>query len=220
MPFCALLLLLIAGALETRPSAQEPVPSAADKATNEVAVSRPCPSRSAHSSSNSKDKSKSKSAPSSQEPVSTCLEAKGTPVDLQEFFQSYVREQRWRIRAEKIAEDAWIFSRFLDKDELAQLVKEGPLAGRVKWAEGKALVQIETHALEGGFTRVEVLARFQGGGQSLDRFAPPRDSWNLDSNGTLERMLIVALEAHLKSLHSFPAVNTDNESVPQSAAAE
>lgn len=218
MPFCALLILLVAGALETRSAAQEPVPPAADKATNEVAGSRPCPSRSAHSSP--KDKSKTKSAASSKEPVSTCLEAKGTPVDLQEFFQTYVREQRWRIRGEKIAEDAWIFSRFLDKDELAQLVKEGPLAGRVKWVEGKALVQIETHELEGGFTRVEVSARFQGGGESLDRFAPPRDSWNLDSNGTLEKILMVALEAHLKSLHSFPAVNTDNEFVFQSAAAE
>lgn len=130
-----------------------------------------------------------------------CLEAKGSALDFQEFFQSHVRAQSWQISGEKIIEDGWIFSRYLNKDELLQFAKEGLFAGRVNWTEGKALIQVETRELDGGFTRVEVTAKFQGGGQSVDRFAPPRDSWDLDSNGALEKNLITALEAHVKSLH-------------------
>ncbi|HYL83963.1 MAG TPA: hypothetical protein VE263_07000 [Candidatus Angelobacter sp.] len=172
----------------------------ADKPPNAVAasVSRPCSLPGVDPKH--KDKPKTKAASRSQ-PASACLEAMGSPVDLLEFFQAFVREQRWGIDDERIAEDTWIFSRYLDKDELLQFAKEGLLAGRVQWTGGKALVAITAHEVKGGFTRVEVSARFQGGGQSVDRFAPPRDTWDLDSTGALEKILIAALETHLKSIH-------------------
>lgn len=171
-----------------------------DKPANElVSLARPCSF--AASGSKSKEKAKSKPAMRRVPSAPACIEAKGSLVELHEFFQSYVRAQNWRIDDERVAQDSWIFSRYLDKEELLQFAKEGAYTGRVRWTEGKAVVQITAHELEGGFTRVEVSAQFQGGGQNVDRFAPPRDTWNLDSTGALEKSLIGALEAHLKSLH-------------------
>lgn len=173
----------------------------ADKPANGDAapVSRPC----AASSSNPapKAKTKGKAAAISNQTASACLEAKGAPLEIQEFFQSYVREQAWRIGEEKIVADGWMFARYLDKNELLQFAKEGLLADRVRWTEGRAYIQVNTRELDGGFARVEVSARFQGYGQSVDRFAPPKDTWDLDSNSTLEKALIAALDTHLKSLH-------------------
>ena len=180
-------------------AAQTAVQEPADKTATTSSVVRPCPVLPANPAR--KNKTKSRGAADSKEVGPACLEAKGSALDFQEFFQSHVRAQSWQISGEKIIEDGWIFSRYLNKDELLQFAKEGLFAGRVNWTEGKALIQVETRELDGGFTRVEVTAKFQGGGQSVDRFAPPRDSWDLDSNGALEKNLITALEAHVKSLH-------------------
>lgn len=133
-----------------------------------------------------------------------CLEAKGAPLEIQEFFQSYIRAQSWRFSDEKIVADGWMFVRHLDKDELLQFAKEGRFAGRVSWTEGKALVLVTTSELDDGFTRTEVKARLQGFGQRVDQFAPPKDTWDLDSSGVLEKTLISALEDHIKSSHSAP----------------
>ena len=177
---------------ETPIVAQQP----ADKASSSAALVRPCPAPPAR-----KNKTRAKRGAKAEEFAFACLEAKGSPLEFQEFFQSYVRAQSWPISEEKIVEDGWVFSRSLSKDELLQFAKEGPYAGRVNWTEGKAVVQVQTRELEGGFSRVEISARFQGGGQNVDRFAPPRDSWDLESNGALEKKLIAALEAHVKSVH-------------------
>ncbi len=192
-----LILFLAVCPFEPRAAAQEP----AEKTAAVTALTRPCPALPADSKPAHKEKSKANTAAHSNEAVSACLEAKGSPLDIQEFFQSYVRAQSWRIGEEKIIEDGWIFARYLDKNELLQFAKEGLFAGRVNWTEGKALVQVRTRELDGGFSRVEITARFQGGGQSVDRFAPPKESWDLDSNGALEKILISALEEHMKSVH-------------------
>jgi hypothetical protein len=194
MRLCGLFILFAASLFETSVAAQE----RADKPTTETALSRPCPTRPANPKH--KDKTRGKAAAGSNEAGIACLDAKGTPIEIQEFFQSYVREQPWRVGEEKIVADGWMFARYLDKNELLQFAEEGLFAERVKWTEGKAFVQITTRELEDGFARVEVTARFQGAGQSVDRFAPPRDSWDLDSNGTLEKLLVGALDAHLKTL--------------------
>jgi hypothetical protein len=193
-----LTLLLFFSTFETRGAAQEP----SDKAATSLASVRPCPADSANSkpARETKKKGKSAAAGSTAAPPA-CVEVRASALDIQEFFQSFVRGQSWRIGEEKIAEDAWTFSRYLDKDELLHFSNEGPFAGRVNWTEGKALIQVRTRELEKGFTRVEVTARFQGYGQNMDRFAPPKDLWQLESNGTLEENLILALESHLKTLH-------------------
>jgi len=75
----------------------------------------------------------------------------------------------------------------------------------VTWSEGKAIIRVSTRELDGGYTRVEVSVHLQGFGQNVDRFAPARDTWDLDSTGLLEKTLIEALEDHFKSLHSTPS---------------
>ena len=189
-----IIMVLVFGWLQASGPAQEP----AEKPATEAALTRACPASTTNRPAKSKPQPK---AAHPKEPVSVCVEAKGSAMDLQDFFESYARRQRWRIADERYAEDSWIFSRTLDKDELLLYTKEGPLAGRVHWTEGKAVIQIIVRQQDGGFARVEITARFQGGGDSVDRFAPARESWDLDSNGALEKELVAALEVHLKSLH-------------------
>jgi hypothetical protein len=173
-----------------------------DKPPSSASMVRPCAQREGNSKPGRKDKSKAKGGAGSEESTIACLEAKDTPLNIQEFFQSHVREQAWRFGEERIVGDGWIFARYLDKDELLQFAREGRFAGHVAWTEGKALILVATRELDDGFTRVEVSARLQGFGQNVDRFAPARDSWDLDSTGLLEKNLIAALEDHFKSLHS------------------
>jgi len=189
-------LLLFFSSFETRGAAQEP----SDKAATPVASVRPCPADAANSKPARETKKKGKSAAAGSTAVPpACVEVQASALDIQEFFQSFVRDQSWRIGEEKIAEDAWTFSRYLDKQELLRFSNEGPFAGRVNWTEGRALIQVRTRELGKGFTRVEITARFQGYGQNVDRFAPPKDSWQLESNGTLEKNSISAIETHVKS---------------------
>jgi len=190
-----LALFLVASSLRTANASQEP---AAKSTTDDAGPTRSCAAQPANPGS--KAKLKGKSARNAKETVSACLDAKSPAMDIQEYLQSYVRKQGWRFGEEKIVADGWVFARYLEKDELLQFAKEGIFAGRVKWSEGKALVQVSTRELDGGFTRVEVSARLQGIGQSMDRFAPPKDTWDLDSTGALEKTLITALDTHLKSL--------------------
>jgi len=192
----ALSLLVFFSTFETRGAAQEP----SDKTTASVASVRPCPADSMNSKPARETKKKGKGAGSNEIPPA-CVEVQTPALDVQDFFQSFVREQTWRIGEENVAEEAWSFYRYMDKGELLRFSKEGPFAGRVNWTQGKALIQVRTRELEKGFTRVEVAARFRGYGQSVDRFAPPKDSWLLESNGTLEKTLISALESHLNSQH-------------------
>jgi hypothetical protein len=189
-------LLLFFSPFTQRSSAQEP----SNKAPSADASSRPCSADSANLKAAREHKKKGKGN-DANEAASGCLEAKRSVLEIQEFLQSFIRLQGWRFGEEKIAEDSWIFSRYLDKDELLRFAKEGPYAGRVNWSAGKALIQVRTRELDGGFTRVEISARLQGYGQNVDRFAPPKESWDLNSSGALEEELSAALEAHVKSQH-------------------
>ncbi len=197
LPF---LLLPLGAPLEQRACAQAPE----DGSANSEVLVRPCSVRPTSSKPSRKNKTKGKTVANASELGPTCLEVKDSPLNIQEFFQSYVRVQAWRFADEKIVADGWIFGRALDKDELLQFAKEGIFAGRVSWSEGKAVVLVSTRELDDGYTRVEISARLQGFGQSLDRFAPARDSWDLASTGLLEKTLIEALEDHCKSLRATP----------------
>jgi hypothetical protein len=165
---------------------------------------RSCAARPTSSKPGRKNKTKGKAVANASEFGPACLEVKDSPLNIQEFFQSYVRVQAWRFADEKVVADGWIFGRALDKDELLQFAKEGIFAGHVTWSEGKAVVLVATRELNDGYTRVEISVRLQGFGQNQDRFAPARDSWNLESTGLLEKTLIEALEDHCKSLHATP----------------
>lgn len=193
----ALVLFLLEPSLERRASAQAPE----DKDAGSASI-RPCVEREPRSRSARKDKGKAKGRASSEEAAIACIEARDSALNTQEFFQSYLRAQTWRFGEEKIIADGWIFARYLDKDELLQFAKEGPFAGHVAWTAGKAVVLVTTRELDDGYTRVQVSAHMQGFGQNVDRFAPARDFWDLDSTGLLEKTLITALEDHCKSVHA------------------
>ncbi len=129
----------------------------------------------------------------------SCLEVHSTALEIQEFLQAYGREGKWKLIEEQVGEDAWTFSRKLETDELLQFTKRDANSDGVNWTSGVAFVQVRTVELAGGFVRVQVSARYRGYGQSQDRFAPPKESWPLSSNGGLENHLISILEAHFKN---------------------
>lgn len=133
--------------------------------------------------------------------TNACLEVHSTSLDIQEYLQAYAREQKWNIADERASEDTWTFVRYLESKELLSATKSNPSNSRVTWTSGKALVKVRTEELEGGFARVSISAGFVGYGQNADQFAPPRQSWPLDSNGALESQFISALETHFRSLH-------------------
>jgi hypothetical protein len=195
--YFAAFIFLFSCSFERQAAAQAP----ADQTADRTAVVRPCPTLPVNSKPARKEKTKRKGAADSNEAPPACLEAKASSLDIQEFLQSFIREQKWSIGEEKVAEDAWTFFRYLDKDELLRFADVGPFAGRVNWTEGKAFVKVNTVDAGGGFTRVLITARFEGHGQNADLFAPPQESWKLTSNGSLEKSLVSSLETHFQSLH-------------------
>jgi hypothetical protein len=128
-----------------------------------------------------------------------CLEVHSTALEIQEFLQAHGREEKWKLIEEQVGEDAWTFSRKLEKDELLQYTTRDAESDGVNWTSGVVFVQLRTVELAAGFVRVQISARFQGYGQNQDRFAPPRESWPLSSNAGLENHLISVLEAHFKN---------------------
>ena len=128
----------------------------------------------------------------------SCVEVRATPTEVRDFLRSHARELRWKIGPETISANTWTFTRYLEKEELAQTARTDAFRGRVTWTEGKAFVEVKTSDAPDGFSRVEVSARFQGHGQSSERFARPTDLWPLPSRGTLESGMIAALEDHFK----------------------
>jgi hypothetical protein len=131
--------------------------------------------------------------------VDGCLEVHSTTLEVQEYLQAYGREQKWNLGDEHVADDVWTFSRKLERDELLRYTQNDANSERVDWSSGLAFVQVKTAELVEGFVRVQIAARFQGYGQSLDRFAPQKEFWPLSSNGSVERQLISALEVHFKN---------------------
>ena len=194
--FCVPLVFLFLFSLELRIDAQARAEQAADRS----AIVRACPAL-ADSKRARKEKGKRKGVVELNDAPPACLEAKAAPLDLQEFLQSFVREQKWAVGKERVSEDSWTFFRSLDKDELQRYVEVGPFAGRVTWTEGRAFIKVNTNEAEGGYTRILISARFEGHGQNADTFAPPQDTWQLASNGALEKTLISALETHFQSMH-------------------
>jgi hypothetical protein len=163
-------------------------------------VSRPCKSipDSKRSKTANKNRSK-KNADEAGKSTSACIEVHSTAIDVQEYLQAQGREEKWNLSDEHVAEDAWTFSRKLEKDELVHFTKQDASTEHVSLTSGAAFVRVGTVELDDGFVRVQVTARFEGHGQSADRFAPPKESWPLSSNATLENQLISVLGRHFKN---------------------
>ena len=134
-----------------------------------------------------------------EETAPACLEVKWSGLEVQEFLQSFVREQAWTVGQQHSGEDLWTFVRLLDGEELLRMAKTEIAGGRITWTEGKGFVAVRTSDAKEGFTRVQISARYQGHGETKDSFAGPTSLWPLLSNGTLESSMIAALESHIVS---------------------
>jgi hypothetical protein len=161
---------------------------------------RPCSSNTSlpADSKAAKESPKNKSTEAPARPPA-CLEVKGDPVELQEFLQALIRDQKWHIGQEQASAERWSFVRYLEPEELARFAHAEILGGRIVWTEGKAAVQVTTSEAAEGFTRVQIATKFLGKGNAKERFARPTDFWPLVSRGTLEGSMIAALESRTDS---------------------
>ena len=164
-----------------------------------VVVTRPCTSSPAGSKRPKGANKSRKAGEGSGSPASACIEVHSTALEVQEYLQARGRDEKWNLIDEHVAEDAWTFTRKLEKDELLLFTGKDASSASVNWTSGAAFVQVMTTEVDPGFVRVQVSARFQGYGQNPDRFAPPKESWPLNSNTALENHLIAILETHFKN---------------------
>jgi hypothetical protein len=135
----------------------------------------------------------------SQDKGAACIELAFSTLEIQEYLQSYVRSQQWKIGEEHLTEDSWSFSRELSKDELLGFTNKNANLARVNWSGGAALVHVSTVQVAEGFARTVIRATFRGYGQNADQFAQQREYWELGSSNSLETSIRSALEAHFKS---------------------
>jgi hypothetical protein len=128
------------------------------------------------------------------EAAPACLEVKGEPIEVQEFLQTFARDQKWRSGEHHASEDTWSFVRYLTAVELEQYADTKVLVEPVKFSSGKAAVVVRTSDAGGGYVRVQITARFQGEGESEDKvMAQPGSIWTLTSRGVFEEELVAAL---------------------------
>ena len=188
-----LLAVVQASSLVPSTSAQPQRSASANKWTT-----RDC--KPASRSSKSADrKSKSKKSAASADSADSCLEVAAGSLEVQERLQTIVRENRWSLSEEDTDESSWTFSVQLTKDELVADTKPDSAAEQLQWTGGKASVFVQTTDLPDGYTRLTIKSRFDGFGESQDKFAPERAFWKLKSNGRLEASLIDALRTRLKN---------------------
>jgi hypothetical protein len=162
------------------------------------AVTRACGEGWDSAGRNAKKKLPKRAKEEPENRAAACIELAFSPLEIQEYLQSYVRSQQWKIGDEHLTEDSWTFSRELGKDELLSFTTKNPNFARVNWSGGAALVQVATVQVAEGFARTVIRASFRGYGQNADQFVQPREYWELESNSNLEASLRSALEAHFK----------------------
>lgn len=127
-----------------------------------------------------------------------CIELPFTVLDVQEYLQSYGRKAQWKMVDEQLSEDTWSFSRRLEPNELLAATKD-TRPKMIEWRSGIASVQVSSLQLPDGFTRSVVRASFRGYGESSDQFAPQKEYWELESNGSFEAAIVAALKSNFTS---------------------
>ncbi|MGB7845589.1 MAG: hypothetical protein WBL63_08245, partial [Candidatus Acidiferrum sp.] len=164
--------------------------------------SRPCSANPVLPAPTGKKKASRKTAhPLPAEPAPTCVELKGSAIEIQEFLQNTAREESWRIGENRASEDTWSFVRYLDLDELEKYGDTKVLLEPVKFTSGKAAVILRTTDLGEGYVRAQISARIQGEGKSADKnWAQPGSVWQLNSKGVLEQELVAVLQMRYKPM--------------------
>jgi hypothetical protein len=164
----------------------------------ETGLARPCAS-SWNTSAPRTKKKPPKNAPRELPDRPACIELSASALDIQEYLQFKVRNQHWTIVEEHVTEDSWMFSLAMSKDDLLGATRAASSSVKVEWRRGVAFVQISSSALADGFTRTVVRARFRGYGEAADKFAPQREHWELESNGSLEASIVSTLKDRFKA---------------------
>lgn len=146
--------------------------------------------------SNAKKKPVRKSKhPLPPEPLPTCLELRGEGIEIQEFLQSTVRQEQWRVGENHASEDTWSLVRYLSDEDLERYADTKVLTEPVIFSGGKAAVLVRTTDLPDGYVRVQISTRFQGDGKSTDKvMGQPGTVWPLNSKGVMEQELQSALQ--------------------------
>lgn len=179
------------------------LPTSAQQSTRSEATVRPCKVTGQEADAEKKPaKRKKKNAVQAEtNSGNACLEVHSTSLDVQEHLQSFARDQKWRVGNEAVGESFWSFSMTLKQEDLLGYTKADSATERVQWRSGRAVVLVKTTELGDGYTRTTVSTRFEGFGESDDKFAMKRASWTLSSNGRLESTLIGALQTHFRADH-------------------
>jgi len=125
-----------------------------------------------------------------------CIELAFSTLEIQEYLQSYVRTQKWKISEERVNEDSWTFSLEIDKDELLRDTTEDSKNKRVEWTEGAVRVHMNTAQLPDGYTRTIIRASFRGYGRSEDQLAIQKEYSEMGSNNNFENSIVTAARSH------------------------
>ena len=125
-----------------------------------------------------------------------CIELAFSPLDIQEYLQSYGREAHWMISSDQLNEDSWTFSLELNSEELLRdtLPESGPKG--VDWKHGSVRVHIDSVLLPDGYARTIIHANFRGFGRNSDQFAVQKEYWDLESSKVFENSLAEVLRNH------------------------
>jgi hypothetical protein len=129
-----------------------------------------------------------------------CIELAFSPLDIQEYLQSYARQKHWLISDDQLNEDSWTFSLDIDHDELLRDTLPDSREKGVEWKQGTVRVHINALVRPDGFARTVIHASFRGYGRNTDQFAVQREYWDLESSYAFENSLVSMLREHFSQL--------------------
>ncbi len=165
-------------------------------------VVRPCAGSWNEPGSNTKKNGSKNFTKKTQKETGACIDLAFSALEIQEYLQSYVRTQQWKISDDRVNEDSWTFSMELDKDELLRGTLGDSRNKRVEWTGGTVRVHVNTAKLPDGYSRTIVRASFRGYGRSADQFAMQKEYWQLDSSNSFETSIVSALRSHFTATSS------------------
>jgi hypothetical protein len=194
--FSTLLLFLLPLTVVTN-AGSRPIQTA--NASAAPAVYRACSANPVLAPNTNKKSTHKTKHPLAPEPPPACLEVKGEGIEIQEFLQSTIRNQHWRIGENQASEDTWSFVRYLSGEDLETYTDTKVLTEPVKFSKGKVAILVRTSELNDGYVRVQISTHFQGEGKSTDQVVgQPGNVWPLKSKGTLEQEFLAALQTRFQ----------------------
>lgn len=129
-----------------------------------------------------------------------CVELAFSPLDIQEYLQSYARKERWILSADQLTEDSWTFSLEIDKEALLRDAAAESNPRGIEWTHGSIRVHVNTLQLPDGYARTTVHCVIRGYGRNTDQFAVQKEYWELQSSNAFENSVISTLRARFSGI--------------------